>query len=168
MDQLKDNPFLSSPDMSSRKGWDVREDSDALYLRIAMPGLSKEDVKISDGKEWEDEESGRRYSSRLDLTPSMYKVDEIKAEMKNGVLKVIVPKVNEEERNDVIQIFVEEFLRCFLLVKAMEVRTRIFQLLSRLDISYKLGEPLQRNGSFLCSKSRLGGVFGAGVGVFES
>ena len=42
-----DHPFLSSPSVSSRKGWDVREDKDALYLLIEMPGLSKEGVKIS-------------------------------------------------------------------------------------------------------------------------
>ncbi|XVF10824.1 hypothetical protein REPUB_Repub07fG0216800 [Reevesia pubescens] len=47
MDQFMDHPFLSSPSVSSRKGWDVREDNNALYLRIEMPGLSKEDVKIS-------------------------------------------------------------------------------------------------------------------------
>ena len=51
--------------------------------------------------------SGRRYSSRLDLPPSVYKVDEIKAEMKNGVLKVVVPKVKEQERKDVYQVTVE-------------------------------------------------------------
>ncbi|XVF13367.1 hypothetical protein REPUB_Repub08aG0202400 [Reevesia pubescens] len=116
MDQFMDHPFLSSPNVSSRRGWDVREDNNALYLRIEMPGLSKEDVNISvdqntliiqgeGGKE--DEESGRRYSSRLDLPPSLYKVDEIKAEMKNGVLKVVVPKVKEEERKDMYQVTVE-------------------------------------------------------------
>ncbi|XVE57668.1 hypothetical protein DITRI_Ditri04bG0108000 [Diplodiscus trichospermus] len=118
MDRFEDDQFLSSPGVSSRKGWDVREDDDALYLRIEMPGLSKEDVKITvdqntliirgeGGKEWEDEESGRRYSSRLDLPPSTYKVDEIKAEMKNGVLRVVVPKVKEDERKDVYQVTVE-------------------------------------------------------------
>ncbi|OMO52457.1 hypothetical protein COLO4_37189 [Corchorus olitorius] len=120
MDQFTDHPFMSSPSMSSRRGWDVREDDNALYLRIEMPGLSKENVNISvdqntliikgeGGKESEDDqESGRRYSSRLDLPPPSYKVDEIKAEMKNGVLKVIVPKVKEEERKDhVYQVTVE-------------------------------------------------------------
>ncbi|XWS61982.1 hypothetical protein CRYUN_Cryun07bG0171700 [Craigia yunnanensis] len=118
MDHFMDHPFLSSPSLSSRKGWDVRDDNDALCLRIEMPGLSKEDVKVSvdqntliirgeGSKESEDEESGRRYSSRLDLPPSMYKVDEIKAEMKNGVLEVVVPKVKEQERKDVYQVTVE-------------------------------------------------------------
>ncbi|KAB2070821.1 hypothetical protein ES319_A08G180400v1 [Gossypium barbadense] len=123
MDQFTDHPLLSTPSLSSRKGWDMREDNNALYIRIEMPGLSKEDVKISveqntliirgeGGKDWEEEEEGEvgggiRYSSRLDLPPTLYKVDEIKAEMKNRVLKVVVPKVKEEERKDVYQVTVE-------------------------------------------------------------
>ncbi|KAJ0049320.1 hypothetical protein Pint_15881 [Pistacia integerrima] len=119
MDQFMDNPFLSrgigSP---SRRGWDVKEDKDTLLLRMDMPGLSKEDVKISvenntliikgeAQEESDDEESGRRFSSRLDLPPTLYKLDEIKAEMKNGILKLVVPKVKEEERKDVYQVQVE-------------------------------------------------------------
>nr|XP_017221576.1 PREDICTED: heat shock 22 kDa protein, mitochondrial-like [Daucus carota subsp. sativus] len=50
---------------------------------------------------------GRRYSSRIELPQNVYKVDEIKAEMTNGVLKVRVPKVKEEERKDVFQVKIE-------------------------------------------------------------
>ncbi|KAK8584460.1 hypothetical protein V6N13_109854 [Hibiscus sabdariffa] len=121
MDQFTDHPFLSSPSLSSRKGWDMREDNSALSFRIEMSGLSKEDVKISveqntliirgeGGKDWDDDEEGdggRRYSSRLDLPPTVYKLDEIKAEMKNAVLRVVVPKVKEEERKEVYQVTVE-------------------------------------------------------------
>lgn len=123
MDQLMESPtaaasrgmgMLGGP----RRGWDVREDDDALYLRIDMPGLGKEHVMVSveqntlvirgEGeKESEVEEARRRYSSRIDLPPKLYKLDEIRAEMKNGVLKVLVPKVKEEERKDVVQVQVE-------------------------------------------------------------
>ncbi|KAK9716393.1 hypothetical protein RND81_06G229600 [Saponaria officinalis] len=123
MDQLMDNPFLPtnrtglSPG-AARRGWDIREDEEALHLKVDMPGLGKEDVKVSveentliikgEGeKETEEEESRRRYMSRIDLTPNVYKVDGIKAEMKNGVLRVVVPKVKEEERKDVFQVNVE-------------------------------------------------------------
>jgi HSP20 family protein len=41
------------------------------------------------------------------LPEKLYKIDQIKAEMKNGVLKVIVPKIKEEERNEVINVKVE-------------------------------------------------------------
>ncbi|KAJ0104939.1 hypothetical protein Patl1_18499 [Pistacia atlantica] len=119
MDQFMDNPFFSRGIASpSRRGWDVKEDKDTLLLRMDMPGLSKEDVKISvenntliikgeAQEESDDEESGRRFSSRLDLPPTLYKLDEIKAEMKNGILKLVVPKVKEEERKDVYQVQVE-------------------------------------------------------------
>ncbi|KAL5061734.1 hypothetical protein RYX36_023471 [Vicia faba] len=111
VDLLTDNPVLSA---ASRRGWDARETEDALLLRLDMPGLGKNDVKISveqntliiKGEEsgQESQESGRRFSSRIDLPDKLYKNDEIKAEMKNGVLKVIVPKMKEQERNNVINV----------------------------------------------------------------
>lgn len=119
MDQLMDNPFVSGgSNMSARRGWDAKEDDDTLLLRVDMPGISKEDVKISvqnntlsikgeTQSESDEEESSRRYSSRLDLDPSLYKLDEIKAEMKNGVLKVIVPKQKEDENKNVVEIKVD-------------------------------------------------------------
>ncbi|XP_010053468.2 23.6 kDa heat shock protein, mitochondrial-like [Eucalyptus grandis] len=117
-----------------RRGWDVEEDNSVLILRLDMPGLGREDVKVSveqntlmikgEGRkeseeEEEEEESRRRYSSRLTLPPNLYKgkkeleesrrryssrlnllphlyeLGEIKAVMKNGVLKVVVPKVKQ-------------------------------------------------------------------------
>ncbi|KAJ1418493.1 HSP20-like chaperone [Sesbania bispinosa] len=121
MDQFMENPFLSASrgiGAGVRRGWDARETEDALLLRVDMPGLGKEDVKISveqntltikgeGAKESEEEEGGRRYTSRIDLPDKLYKIDQIKAEMKNGVLKVIVPKMKEEERSDVFNIKVE-------------------------------------------------------------
>ncbi|RWR97971.1 small heat shock protein, chloroplastic-like protein isoform X2 [Cinnamomum micranthum f. kanehirae] len=126
MDQMMENPFAAlSIGMGggSRRGFDVREDKDALYLRVDMPGLGKEDVKVfveqntliikgeggdkESGYDDSDRESGRRYSSRIDVPSELYKLDEIKAEMKNGVLKVLVPKVMEDERKDVFQVNVE-------------------------------------------------------------
>ncbi|PON87879.1 Small heat shock protein HSP [Trema orientale] len=125
MDQFMENPFLSAAAPSSRgvgsglrRGWDARETEDALHLRVDMPGLGKEDVKVSveqntltikgEGeKEEGSEESGRRYMSRIDLPEKLYRTDQIKAEMKNGVLKVVVPKVKEDERSDVFHVSVE-------------------------------------------------------------
>ncbi|KAF8379239.1 hypothetical protein HHK36_028671 [Tetracentron sinense] len=121
MDQFMENPFLSAPrgmGAGSRRGWDAKEDETALFLRIDMPGLEKKDVKVSveqntliirgEGeKESEDEESVRRYTSRIDLPEKLYSTDQIKAEMKNGVLKVVVPKVKEDERKNVFQVLVE-------------------------------------------------------------
>ncbi|KAK1577392.1 hypothetical protein Q3G72_021381 [Acer saccharum] len=116
MSQMADNPYFGGT--STRRGWDVKETDDGLNLRVDMPGLGKEDVKISvkqnsliikgeGAKEGDDEESVNRYSSRIELPEMMFKTDEIKAEMKNGVLKVLVPKVKEEERVDVFHVKVE-------------------------------------------------------------
>ena len=121
MDQFMEDPILAASrgvGAGSRRGWDVREDDDALYLRMDMPGLSKEDVKVSveqntliikgeAAKESEDEADRRRFSSRLDLPDNLYQLDSIKAEMKNGVLKLSVPKVKEEERKAVKHVTVE-------------------------------------------------------------
>ncbi|MQL81488.1 hypothetical protein Taro_013948 [Colocasia esculenta] len=120
MDQLVESPMaMASRGMGMlggpRRGWNVKEDENALYLRIDMPGLGKEQVKVAveqntlvirgEGeKESAEEEAGPRYSSRIDLPPKLYNLDQIRAEMKNGVLKVLVPKVKEEERKDVVQI----------------------------------------------------------------
>ncbi|GMH22770.1 hypothetical protein Nepgr_024613 [Nepenthes gracilis] len=122
MDQLMENPFVTVPRgmgaVGGRRGWDAKEDENALYLKMDMPGLGKEDVKISveentliikgEGEtESEEEERRRRYSARIDLTPNLYKIDGIKAEMKNGVLKVFIPKVKEDERKDVVNVNIE-------------------------------------------------------------
>ncbi|XP_022865097.1 heat shock 22 kDa protein, mitochondrial isoform X2 [Olea europaea var. sylvestris] len=114
MDQFMESPVATGVP----RNWDARETDDGLYLRMDMPGLGKEEVKVSveqntliikgEGKkEFEDEEGGRRYSSRIDLPEKLYKTDEIKAEMKNGVLKVFIPKIKQEERSDVVHVKIE-------------------------------------------------------------
>ncbi|KAH7655564.1 HSP20 family protein [Dioscorea alata] len=119
MDQMLDNTFPGSSRVATRayRGWDAREDENGLHLRIDMPGLDKEHVRVSAEQgtlvikgecesELEDEPP-RRYSSRVDLPDEVFKMDEIKAEMKNGVLKIMVPKVKEEERKDVYHVKIE-------------------------------------------------------------
>ncbi|VFQ88750.1 unnamed protein product [Cuscuta campestris] len=129
MDQLMDNPlaasfggFPAAAAAAPRRGWDVKEDDNALYINMDMPGLGKGDVKVwveentlmikgeeagEEVKEDGEEYARRRYSTRLDIPANLYKLDAIKAEMKNGVLKVAVPKVKQEERKDVFQVNVD-------------------------------------------------------------
>ena len=103
-----------------RRGWNAKEDEEALHLRVDMPGLGKEHVKVwaeqnslvikGEGEKDSGEEEGAaapRYSGRIELAGDVYRMDQIKAEMKNGVLKVVVPKVKEEQRRDVFQVNVD-------------------------------------------------------------
>ncbi|KAI3691651.1 hypothetical protein L6452_31451 [Arctium lappa] len=116
MDQFTDNPFMSASrgvGFGPQKPWDANENKETLSLRFDMPGLDKDNVKISAEQntliikaEVENESEGV-YSSRIDLPSNVYKVEEVKAEMKNGVLKITVPKVKTEERKDARQIQVE-------------------------------------------------------------
>ncbi|KAJ0267316.1 Alpha crystallin/Hsp20 domain-containing protein [Hirschfeldia incana] len=99
---------------AGRLGWVVTEKGNALHVRIDMPGLSREDVKLSLKQdtlvikgENQEEGEGRKYSSRIELPEEEYKADEIKVEMKNGVLKVVVPKIIQRDRNDALHIQVD-------------------------------------------------------------
>ncbi|EOA14002.1 hypothetical protein CARUB_v10027134mg [Capsella rubella] len=125
MDQVSELPLMSATRgmgaSGVRRGWDVKEKEDALHLRIDMPGLSREDVKLAleqntlvikgEGKTEEGEggsdDGRRRFTSRIGLPEKVYKTDEIKAEMKNGVLKVMIPKIKEDDRNNVRHINVD-------------------------------------------------------------
>jgi HSP20 family protein len=117
MDDFAATPGRAAP---MRRAWDAREDEEALLLRVDMPGLGKEHVKVwaeqnslvikGEGENEAGEDEGApppRYSGRIELAPEVYRMDKIKAEMKNGVLKVVVPKVKEEQRKDVFQVNVE-------------------------------------------------------------
>ncbi|KAL6635157.1 hypothetical protein ACP70R_027828 [Stipagrostis hirtigluma subsp. patula] len=119
---LMDDFAVAAPGRAApvRRGWNAREDDVALHLRVDMPGLGKEHVKVwaeqnslvikGEGEKEPDEDEAApppRYSGRIELAPEVYKMDRIKAEMKNGVLKVVVPKVKEEQRKDVFQVNVE-------------------------------------------------------------
>ncbi|CAM8958103.1 unnamed protein product [Rhodiola kirilowii] len=108
-----ERPFLNRVRRGplSFSSWDLKEDMVGLYLRMDMPGLGKENVKVSveqntlvingeGDKEADDDDVPRRYSNRIDLPENILKLDGIKAEMKNGVLKVMVPKLKAEERTD--------------------------------------------------------------------
>ncbi|KAM3209065.1 hypothetical protein ACQJBY_063637 [Aegilops geniculata] len=102
--------------------WVAKEDDDAVYLKVPMPGLTKEHVEVRADKNilvikgegekqpWDgdDDSAVPRYNRRIEMpTADAYNMDKIKAEMKNGVLWVTLLKVKEEERKDVFHVKVE-------------------------------------------------------------
>ncbi|KAJ4917844.1 26.5 kDa heat shock protein [Raphanus sativus] len=104
----------------------VKEQDDCYKLRYEVPGLTKDDVKITvdngilmikgehkaeeeEGSPEDDEHWSSRsygyYNTSLSL-PDDAKVEEIKAELKNGVLNVVIPRM-EMRKKDVQEISVE-------------------------------------------------------------
>lgn len=104
----------------------VKEQDDCYKLRYEVPGLTKDDVKITvddgilmiKGEHKAEEEKGSPeedeywssksygyYNTSLAL-PDDAKVEEIKAELKNGVLNVVIPRT-EKPKKDVQEISVE-------------------------------------------------------------
>ncbi|KAG0618808.1 hypothetical protein M758_4G092800 [Ceratodon purpureus] len=120
VDRMIDAPFFRSSGAAipsrMRLPSDLIEDSDSYRLRIDMPGLSKEEVKVTveDGQlvikgehnaeeKSEDRWTSRSYNTRLTL-PDHVKVEDVKAELKNGVLRVVMPKCKEDPKKNPIPI----------------------------------------------------------------
>ncbi|XP_078170436.1 small heat shock protein, chloroplastic-like [Carex rostrata] len=98
-----------------RAPWDIMEDENEVKMRFDMPGLSKEEVKISvqddmlviKGEHKKEEGTGekgewwkrgaRTYDMQL-LLPDECDKSKVAAEFKNGVLLVTVPKGRVERK----------------------------------------------------------------------
>ena len=100
---------------------DVSEDENKYYLKLDLPGIKKEDVKInyhngqlaiSGERKQESEEKTVKYH-RVERTfgkyfrsftlPEKIKENEIDAEFNNGQLRITIPK-SEEARNRQIEV----------------------------------------------------------------
>ncbi|KAJ4826398.1 hypothetical protein Tsubulata_044556 [Turnera subulata] len=117
INKLFENLNLSPSNLIGR----LKEKDDCYKLRYEVPGLSKEDLKITidDGvltikgehKEEEEEGSDDEYWSARSygyyntsiLLPDDAKADDIKAELKDGVLNVIIPR-SERPKKDVKEV----------------------------------------------------------------
>ena len=95
---------------------DIREDDKSYLLEVDLPGYSKDDIKIdiTDGYltinakvEKENNEDKKNYVRRErftgEVTRSFYvgediKEDEVKANFKNGILTLEVPKLSLEDK----------------------------------------------------------------------
>jgi HSP20 family protein len=92
---------------------DLYQDKDNVYVRAEVPGMKKEDIEVSlhDGvlsvsgerkgeQEFKDAETYRserfvgRFQRSLTL-PSAVKADEVKAQYKDGILTITLPKAEE-------------------------------------------------------------------------
>ncbi|KAL2555143.1 26.5 kDa heat shock protein [Forsythia ovata] len=118
------NRLLENLPSHELKGVRIKEQDDCYKLRYEVPGLSKEDLKITvedgvltiKGEHKEEEEEGsesddeylssRRsygyYNSSV-ILPDDAKVDEVSAEMKDGVLNITIPRT-EKPKKDVKEI----------------------------------------------------------------
>jgi HSP20 family protein len=122
IDDLFDmRPELDVPGFGT--GWvpsvDVEETGDAYQIRAEMPGLKKEDVKISlvenvltiSGEKKHEERTDKKKYHRLERTygtfqrsfslPAPINSAKISAEFKNGVLEVVVPKSEEAKPKEI-------------------------------------------------------------------
>lgn len=120
MNRLFENMNLTPWSLSG----EVREKDDHYKLRYEMPGIPKEKVKITiddgvlsirgehrDEREEEEEDefwasSSYGYYNTSLVLPEDAKADEVKAELKDGVLTVTIPR-SEKPKKDVKQITVD-------------------------------------------------------------
>jgi HSP20 family protein len=98
---------------------DVSEDKESVIIKAEMPGMKKEDVKISvqdnvltlkGEKKQEKEEKDKNYHRiersygsfcRSFQLPTSVKTDKIKANYKDGVLSVTLPKTEEVKPKEI-------------------------------------------------------------------
>ncbi|CAM8980322.1 unnamed protein product [Rhodiola kirilowii] len=109
--QCSNDPYDDSDD--SNLEVDQRDRSVSNRVRPGVPSVFSD---VFDPLSRPGEKASRRQRRKrarggipagLTCRPNLYKLDGIKAEMKNGVLKVAVPKVKQEERTDAHHVQIE-------------------------------------------------------------
>nr|GME17692.1 14.7 kDa heat shock protein-like [Ipomoea batatas] len=94
-----ENPFQTDGPGNVIHADNVKE---GTLVRVTMPGVGPDGFKVWEEKntlyfagkgeiEMEGEESGRNYGGSLKYKPEINRVQDFKAEMKNGILKLFVP-----------------------------------------------------------------------------
>ena len=117
-DEMFNDPFFTRGENKLMKT-DIKEKKDHYELEVDLPGYEKENIKIelSDGyltvhasmnKTVDDEKDSKyvhkeRYvgnSSRSFYVGENIKEEDVKANFKNGTLKLTLPKQNEEKKEE--------------------------------------------------------------------
>ena len=98
---------------------DISEDNENFYLRADLPGIKKEDVKISytdgtisiSGERSQEKETKEKMFHRIERSygkyyrsfnvPTEIKEDKIKAEFKDGQLTITIPKADEVKPKEI-------------------------------------------------------------------
>lgn len=116
--------FFGTPAMSGREDvWtpdvDIIEDKDSITVNVDIPGMKKDDIKVSvhdqsltirGERRYEKEDKDKNYHrtermygafSRTFSLPSTVEGDKIKANYKDGVLKIELPKVEEVKPKEI-------------------------------------------------------------------
>ena len=113
--------LLSDMSMESKMKCDIYEKDGKYFIEMDVPGYSKEDIKIECDKGnitikaeiSKNEEDNKKYLHRerkvygkMERTFHLEDMDEdaIGAEFKDGILKLEIPKKNEEETKKYIEI----------------------------------------------------------------
>ena len=109
------NNFLDSMDNDKKMQCDIYEKDNNINIEMDIPGFNKEDINIEINKgnlvvtaeKNEEENEDKKYLRRERKFYGKYqrsfylgeglKEDEIKAEFKNGILKVTIPMIEKEE-----------------------------------------------------------------------
>jgi len=111
--------FFTSPTTYSNLSADVWEEKDDIFVKMALPGIKKEDIKITinednisikgESKEREEENKDKKYyyrsmessfEQRFNL-PTKIDPDKAEAEFKDGVLQVKLPKTDEVKPREI-------------------------------------------------------------------
>jgi HSP20 family protein len=99
---------------------DVWEEDKNIFVKMSMPGVKKEDIKISvtgdtltieaESKDEKEEKEGKKYymrslesfsySQRFNL-PSLIDSEKVEAEFKDGIVTVKLPKSKESETKQI-------------------------------------------------------------------
>ncbi|CAL5418799.1 unnamed protein product [Camellia sinensis] len=103
MERMMEDPFVytsgwPSPTLTETGGysrgrtpWEIKEVKGEYKMRFDMPGMTKDDVKV-ENEEWSAKSYGK-YNSRVAL-PENVEFEKIKAEVKDGVLYITIPKAS--------------------------------------------------------------------------